>query len=770
MSRNAKEAIVLAIDCWRAMSAESTDGTDDADAADDGNSGRQTQYQLSVECLENIIRQKIFAESKNEYQLIEFSTAAAAAGNGYRLFNSLSQPDFTLLTHICGPLRDHNSSASPSNVMDVLGLAIRQLVETEKKFTEKKIALLTNFSTFTDEDYKRFVHQIGYQLKRFDIQLIVICDFIPSSSTVPPKQLSKCQLKALKLMEYIEEQDIGYYYQLRKAVHQFSHFVGKKTTPAAWYSTLELGKGLNALNIPIGALMKAQQFKKKTGIVIFKPPQQQETLPAAIESGATTSAIISSSMDTNDTVDVKPSLATIDGQIQLIVDNQNNSTGDQAVESGTIYQSAIDGTIKNIEKEEVIYAHKYGQTLVPFSDDDKKSFDYTNNQKGMRILGFASVNDIDITYRMGQKSWYLFADPRPKKHNHRLVFQTLVAALLDMQSVAIVRYNWSDRSSPQMGYLMPLIESNNEGNGDDDNMFLVFTQLPFDEDVRHYSFPSLYSKPRFSPTDDQLAAVDGLIDSMDLMTAGIDEDDGNPSEALLTESIYNPQNQYWFQCLYHRQLYGTTKSTEMPQMSDSLRNCIEIPRKNRQKSIENLVNISQKFPLNSIKSANKQKLDSISSQQSIDDLQPDIKRVKISTDEDNKIAANIMSNIDGMIDNREPFENVSKKLDNQLNELFADRNTVDANCEQIVDLLDFYRKLSLMYSQSKSFNQLMLTSVKSFRGTDFWYYLLAKELTLISMNDCSDSDISQEMADNYTNLSADDNEDNKPIVVKQEPQ
>lgn len=45
---------------------------------------------------------------------------------------------------------------------------------------------------------------------------------------------------------------------------------------------------------------------------------------------------------------------------------------------------------------------------------------------------------------------------------------------------------------------------------------LVLVELPYAEDLRHYSF----RKFKVEPTQEQLDAVDALIHNLDLMTAG----------------------------------------------------------------------------------------------------------------------------------------------------------------------------------------------------------------------------------------------------------
>lgn len=60
--------------------------------------------------------------------------------------------------------------------------------------------------------------------------------------------------------------------------------------------------------------------------------------------------------------------------------------------------------------------------------------------------------------------------------------------------------------------------------------------MPFADDVRHYTFPSLFTlvsrsgekitKHPYIPTEEQLEAMDDFVDAMDLMEAGDKDENG----------------------------------------------------------------------------------------------------------------------------------------------------------------------------------------------------------------------------------------------------
>ena len=81
----------------------------------------------------------------------------------------------------------------------------------------------------------------------------------------------------------------------------------------------------------------------------------------------------------------------------------------------------------------------------------------------------------------------------------------------EMDSFAVVRYVWRNSSQPKLGVLMP---HRKEGY-----QCLLYAQLPFREDVRPFTFPSLSAMAGATPTPEQLSAMGDFVERMDLMKA-----------------------------------------------------------------------------------------------------------------------------------------------------------------------------------------------------------------------------------------------------------
>ena len=128
MSRNQREAIVLVIDCGKSMSRKCINWD-------------KSVFESSKQCLQNIIRQKIFAETKNEYLLIELNgdpedstgIAIGSAQNG-----RFTSPNFHLLQYIINDLKT-NQYFTKSNRLFTSALKLNILIRflTISQFFQK---------------------------------------------------------------------------------------------------------------------------------------------------------------------------------------------------------------------------------------------------------------------------------------------------------------------------------------------------------------------------------------------------------------------------------------------------------------------------------------------------------------------------------------------------------------------------------------------------------------------------------------------------------
>ena len=109
-----------------------------------------------------------------------------------------------------------------------------------------------------------------------------------------------------------------------------------------------------------------------------------------------------------------------------------------------------------------------------------------------------------------------------------MALSSLIHALNELESYAVARFVRTDGQGPKLLLLDPLIEPNFEA--------FIDVELPFAEDVRTYRFPPLdrvetvggkIVKEHSRLPDDKLqAAMDDLVDSMDLSDLDDEEEYG----------------------------------------------------------------------------------------------------------------------------------------------------------------------------------------------------------------------------------------------------
>ena len=213
--------------------------------------------------------------------------------------------------------------------------------------------------------------------------------------------------------------------------------------------------------------------------------------------------------------------------------------------------------------EELIMSYKYGSDLVTVSDEDLANFTYQSGPKSMTVLGFMPRSEIRRQLLIGDGA--MTFQPVQDDDNSATALSALAFALLDLEMAAVVRRVYRNNSCPRLGILVP--EYSPDAEEGLDRLSLVYVELPYMEDVREYQFAPVHSD-KVRPSEDQLSAVDGLIDAM-MLTGG----DGQ-GDLLATETVLNPGYQYLYSCLTHR---ATRPGQLLPDLPPHIRRLVAPP-------------------------------------------------------------------------------------------------------------------------------------------------------------------------------------------------
>ncbi|KAG8125231.1 hypothetical protein E2320_020543 [Naja naja] len=219
----------------------------------------------------------------------------------------------------------------------------------------------------------------------------------------------------------------------------------------------------------------------------------------------------------------------------IVVDAKTHKKED--IQKETVY-CLNDDDETEVPKEDVIQGFRYGSDIIPFSKVDEEQMKYKTDGKCFAVLGFCRSSLVQTYRYMGNQVLKVFAAKDDEAA--AVALSALINALSELDMVAIVRYVYDRRSYPQVGAAFPLIK--------DEYECLVYVQLPYMEDLRHYMFSSLKNNKKCAPTEEQLSAVDSLIDSMSLVCEG--DTEGTVVDIFKTNKFPNPLFQRLYQMGY----------------------------------------------------------------------------------------------------------------------------------------------------------------------------------------------------------------------------
>ena len=192
---------------------------------------------------------------------------------------------------------------------------------------------------------------------------------------------------------------------------------------------------------------------------------------------------------------------------------------------------------EEVDDDNMVQAYKYGPEMVVISREDEEAARHKGEDgKKLQLFGFLSRDQIRPCDLVGD-GCMLFL-PQENDPNSEAALAALSEAMLQLGVVAIVRKAYRKGTAARLGVLVP--EPSDSGG-----ISLSYIELPFAEEVRDLSFPSL---PQ--PGEEQLSVMDDLIDVM-MLTQGEGEE---RVEVLKTEETLNPSNQYLYQVLTERSM------------------------------------------------------------------------------------------------------------------------------------------------------------------------------------------------------------------------
>ena len=199
-------------------------------------------------------------------------------------------------------------------------------------------------------------------------------------------------------------------------------------------------------------------------------------------------------------------------KVSLVAQKMEDPDTDE-VEMDRTYCS-IEDLDTPINKADIVKGYKYGRSLVPITKIDESVLKYSC-VKCLQLIGFTKASNVSRHHYLGSTE---VVSPLSGDEKAIVAMSALVRAMVETESIGIARY-CPRADSVKIVALVPHVSADQED--------LYLHQLPFADDLRHFPFPPLDPKRARSsivPTQDQLSAVDDLIDQLDLSQAGENEE------------------------------------------------------------------------------------------------------------------------------------------------------------------------------------------------------------------------------------------------------
>lgn len=249
---------------------------------------------------------------------------------------------------------------------------------------------------------------------------------------------------------------------------------------------------------------------------------------------------------------------------------------------------------------EIPNSYKFGQKPIPY--DQAEGFAYDSGGKSFKCVGFVNQSSIFDEHLCGTGIKAVVAAKDCPVAERALA--ALTTAMRELNLAMIVRQVYAARTKPKM---MALFPNNLLKNSPKHNSF-VMHELIYKDNLAKIPLPSIKT-PRNEPSTEQYEAIEKLIDSMDLMTAGSnegDEDDpetGGSREAF--KRFLNPVLQHTYRTIAHRALHP---SEPVLTADKDLMDLLNAPPKIRTQSKPHVEKVKELFKLEPVVRSSKQEL------------------------------------------------------------------------------------------------------------------------------------------------------------------
>ncbi|CAF3652063.1 unnamed protein product [Rotaria sordida] len=713
-----KEALALVIDIGIGMS----------DAAP----GFDSPLQITSDVLQMIVQRKMFQESKDELALILYGTDETnndlADENNYQNINiafSLSPANW----HLFEEIQKIKPGNSPADLVDAIVVAadhLRRETEGKRGFVAKRILLFTNAATpFND-------HSLKIILDSLRLQDIIVDAIGPSWGQQDEEDQNEENNRSDSPMQTNEHDDNNENSASNDPTTNGHHRYRSPKKPL----TQQQQTGIRIINHIVNTT-EGTLFTFREALTILSVHQSKVVKPTAtkyIMQLADLKLHICTYIQIKDN---KP------GIFRLKKVYARDPTTEIKIDRGRYTKDEQD---QEIEKEELTDGFRYGTTFVPINKEALDDMKY-QSEKCFSIIGFSDANMMRRSLYLGDTVYEVIAEPSYEEEGQ--AFAGLVQAMYDTNTVAIVRRCFSERSSPELGFLRPHIAH--------DHICMYYFKLPFAEDVREFDFDNLDAIKRSQPNDEQLKTIDNLITTMDLTHA-----DQGDEEAFRPELIFNPYIQRMFQSIARRAVTpeeSLSLSNTIMEMNETLVQSIA------SKSKRTLDTIHEQFTLRDTERRQKittgdqlfgnvdnaTKKMRLEENENIEQLTTDSTSFEAQLAAKKKAAIRTIGTITPIEDFKILIEQGSSSFTDLCQQMstiileFINNSRGDALFDKALQCIQYLREICIKKLEPKIFNDLQILIKKQAANIDgrkdFWKKIVDEKISLITSDECIESNI-----------------------------
>lgn len=744
MARNEKEGLVILLDVSESMSTRINNSS---------------YLQTCVDIVQMIVQRKMFQSSKDELALILFGTrdTANALWDGssdhfthVTVARPLSAVNWKLLEFIQNDIAVSNLQGDIIDGVVVASNHFHEEANQYKVFKEKRIIILTDYSSGAEDDGD--LPKLCKGFSKHGIRVDVVSPFsdnpgndgndsIPRTSrdsdsegtasnldTHQQKPMTDAQRRVQEILSEICESSGGAMYSFNEVLTLLSCYQAKMVKSSGTKYLMKIGE---TFKMPIVSMIKVKE--NKPDLFKFKKVYAKD-----------------------ETVELKTERARY--------------TKDEE-------QRDLD------EKTDVVDAYRYGTTYVPIDDTESIKLKV---EKCFDVLGFTKSENIKRHYFLSEGVQQIMPDPSAGDDVEE-AFTNMVHSMFNEDVYGLVRRVFSSRSSPELACLIPYISN--------EVTCLLYMALPFDEDMRGFTLENFNQTKRFKANETQLNVIDELIDSMDLTQRAMasDEEDEAVDELYDPHTTFNPYIQRMFQSIAQR---ATAPDDDLPDFENHITSThlTNIGTKIRNEATMKLLKrCADAFPLKlnakktKVDASNifdKQKQENRSDNEEETDIDTKglnellsdnkamVKVKKIGTSnpvKDFKYLADKLSTDEGL--KLEEFEELCQQLQILTREIFNESlvHMTDGSGSDVVivfmikaadciqtqrDYCLKFKKIILFNTYLSDFKQYLIDKALNKKYAEeikkFWQNsFVDKNLSLISKNESSESDVSNEESNEF---------------------